>query len=412
MTDRILVTGAGLETCIGGDLTAFWRNLTEGHSGIRPLTSFDPSDFPLKIGGEIDLDPTAFMSRTDVRRTCRHHHLLMSAVSKACERLNLRSGDVVALVVGSGGGGEAAMAAEFERHAERLATQGWRAFDRLAVTRVLPNMATAFVADKLRIHGPCLTVTTACASSTDAVGIAAALLRSKAADVAIAAGVDAWLGPYSLGGFCKLQAVSTRPATEAAIASRPFDRDRDGMVPAEGAGAVILERESTGRLRGEEVLGAVLGYGSSCDAEHPVMPRADGAIAAAAVQRALAQSGLGDDEIEHINAHGTSTPLNDVAETRALKRVFGPRCADIPLTANKSVIGHASGACGILEMIATLQTIRTGIVPPTLNLNNPDPECDLDYTPLVARKRTVRAAITCNFGFGGQNAALTLAAAD
>ena len=407
MSRPILVTGAGVVSCIGNDVPTFWDNLLAGRSGIRPVTSFDTTDVPCKVAGEVDLDPTDHLTPTDVRRSTRLHHLMMAAVAPVWEGVSVRPGDVVALVAGCGGGGEAALADLVDANRDAIARRGWNALDRLTMTRVLPNMAAAFVAEKLGITGPCLTITTACAASTDAIGIAAGLLRAGAVDLAIAVGAEAWLTPCVINGFCRLQAMSTRPASEATSASRPFDLDRDGMVPAEGAAALVLEREGTS-LRGSEPLGIVAAASSTCDAEHVTRPRRDGAVAAQAVQRALAAAGVEVDAVDHVNVHGTSTPLNDVAETLALKRVFGARSGRIPMTANKSIIGHASGASGALETVATLQTLRTGIVPPTINLDRPDPDCDLDYTPAHAREVGVRTAVKCNFGFGGQNSALVL----
>jgi 3-oxoacyl-[acyl-carrier-protein] synthase II len=402
----VVITAMAVQSCLASDLDTFWSRLRAGESGIRPIRGFDPGDMPCKVAGEVDLDVRSVLTTTESRRTSRAHHLLIGALAQVLDKRTL-SGDV-GIVVGSGGAGLSSLSVAFEERTAEFASIGWRALDRLAAMRILPSMLAAYAAQRWSFTGPCLSVNTACASSTDAIGLAAQLVSSRIVDTAVAAGVEAWITPYSLGLFCKLQALSTRPPEQAALASRPFDSTRDGMVPSEGAGVLVLERLDDAMRAGREPLAKVSGWASTCDAHHPVMPRADGSVAAEAIRKALAMARLLPQEIEHISAHGTSTRLNDVAETRALRLALGDAAHKIPVCAPKSMLGHASGACGVIETVATVLTMRHGFVPPTINLERADPECDLDYTPRIGRSVAVRTALKCNFGFGGQNAVLVL----
>lgn len=400
---RVVVTGLAVETCIGRGVPEFWTNLAAGRSGIRPLKNFDASNLPCKVGGEMDFDPLNFMTPSAVRRTSRFQQLLYCCVAQALENVpGVADSDRTALVVGTGGGAEPYFGLALANYAQ----EGWKGLDRLSLLKTLPNMAAAYVAQAWQIRGPVLTVATACASSADAIATGVQLIRSGQADVVICAGAEAWLTELSIGNFCLMQAVSTRSSEQAQRASRPFDKGRDGMVPAEGAGVVIIESLGHARKFDREILAEVLGAASTCDGHHLVQPHPTGAGAVRAMTNALRDAELAPDQIDHVNMHGTSTPLNDRIETAAMKQVLGEHARSIPFTASKSIFGHASGAAGAIEAVATIQTIRQGFVPPTLNLDEPDPDCDLDYTPHQGRSARIERAMTVNFGFGGQNAAL------
>ncbi|MEV4744565.1 beta-ketoacyl-[acyl-carrier-protein] synthase family protein [Streptomyces sp. NPDC049555] len=402
---RVLVTGIGVESCAGDTPDELWDALATGRSAISALDLDEP--LPCRVGGVISgFDPRQYMSVPQVRRTSRFQQLLFAAALKARQDAGLRSAPD-ALYVGTGGGG----LDETARQVTLLRASGWSRMDRLGLLRLLPNQAAGLVAQELGITGPVLTLSTACASSTDAIGAGLRAIRDGIADIVLVGGVESWLDVPALASFCLLDALSQRPAAQAAAASRPFDRDRDGMVPAEGAAVLVLESERSALRRGATVHGEVLGAASTCDAHHPVAPRPDGAVAARTIELACADAGLETAAVDLISAHGTSTPLNDRTETAAIKRAFGPHARQVAITAPKSVIGHACGACGIIESVGVLRAMQDKYVPPTANLDNPDPDCDLDYTPLVGRSAVINVAVKQNFGFGGQNSAVVFGSA-
>lgn len=402
---RVLVTGIGVESCAGGTPDELWTALSEGRPAISALELEEP--LPCQVGGVVrGFDPREHMSAQQVRRTSRFQQLLFAAAMKARADAGL-SAPPGALYVGTGGGG----LDETAQLVTVLRRDGWSRMNRLGLLRLLPNQAAGLVARELGVTGPVLTLSTACASSTDAIGAGMRAVRDGTADVVLVGGVDSWLDLPCLASFCLLDALSRRPAAEAAEASRPFDRDRDGMVPAEGAAVLVLESERSALRRGATVHGEVLGAASTCDADHPLAPRADGRVAARTIELACADAGLGTDAVDLVSAHGTSTPLNDLAETAAMKLAFGPHARNLAITAPKSVIGHACGACGVLESVGVLLAMRDKYVPPTANLANPGPGCDLDYTPLVGRPAAIEVAVKQNFGFGGQNSAVVFGAA-
>lgn len=402
---RVVVTGMSIDSCVGSDLESFWKHLAGGVSGIRPIRSFDASDLPAGIAGEVDFRPDEYLSEALIRRTTRFQQLLLCNLHRLPDRAAaLRDPERTALVVGTASGAIPFiddMVAAYVRG-------GWRAMERMSVLKCGPNMAAALSALELGILGPVLTISTACASSTDAIGEAYRLVRDGDVDVAIGAGVEAWVTELSLAGFWLLRAFSRRGADEAERASRPFDRDRDGMVPAEGAASLILEEAGAAQAAGRPILAEIIGSGSSCDGYHLVKPSPDGSGAARAIRAALASAEISPEQVDHVNVHGTSTLLNDVVETRALKLALGDRAYQIPMTALKSMIGHASGACGAIETVATVLSLCNQYAPPTINLERPDPDCDLDYTPLKGRSAEMEVALKTNFGFGGQNSALVL----
>jgi len=402
---RVFVTGMGVESCIGDTPDSLWEGLVSGRSGIRRMSLEEP--LPCEVGGVVeDFEPLDYLKPQQVRRTSRFQQLLLAAVIKAWAAAG-RGRPPHALYVGTGGGG----LQEAGEVVTTLRARGWTKVNRLALLRLLPNMAAGVAAQELSVVGPVQTVNTACASSTDAVGMGLRAVRNGGADAVVVAGVESWLDFPSVSSFVQLDTLSRRPAAEAERASRPFDRERDGMVPAEGAAALVLESEESARRRGAQVQAEVLGAASTCDASHLVTPLPDGAQAARAVVGACADAGVEPSEVDHISAHGTATRLNDVAETRAVKRALGERAREVPITAPKSVLGHACGACGVIESVGLIMSMRHGVVPPTANLECPDPECDLDYTPLVARPWRMTTAVKQSFGFGGQNAAVVFGAA-
>lgn len=405
------VTGVGVESCVGSGPDAFWEAVSNGRSGIAPL-GLDEPRLAVKVGGRVaslshDMEPTA------ARRASRFQRLLFSAVSQAvADRGVPLDGARTALVVGTAAGGLPFVCESIDERLDELAERGPGVFDRLFLLRAMPNMAAGLVAQEFGITGPSLTLSTSCAASADAAILAHQLVTAGVVDVAIAAGTEAWLDHWTLNAFVKLGAVSLRPAEEAAIACRPFDADRDGMVPAEGAAALVLERADRVRADGRRARAEVLGGASTADAAHPVQPRSDGVPAAAAVTGALAAAGLSPAQVDYVNAHGTSTRLNDVAETRALRLALGPAAERVAISSTKSVIGHGLGAAGALELVATVLAIEHQFVPPTINLDNPDPECDLDYTPNKGHSAAIEVAVKCSFGFAGQNAAIALRACE
>ncbi|MEU2855017.1 beta-ketoacyl-[acyl-carrier-protein] synthase family protein [Streptomyces syringium] len=402
---RVLVTGIGVESCAGGTPDELWDALAAGRPAISALEL--EQSLPCQVGGVVKgFDPREHMSAQQVRRTSRFQQLLFAAAMKARADARLRTVPG-ALYVGTGGGG----LDETAQLVTVLRESGWSKMNRLGLLRLLPNQAAGFVAQELDITGPVLTLSTACASSTDAIAAGMRAVRDGTADVVLVGGVESWLDLPCLASFCLLDALSRRPAAEAVRASRPFDRDRDGMVPAEGAAVLVLESERSALARGATVHGEVLGAASTCDAHHALAPRPDGSVAARTIELACADAGLDTTAVDLVSAHGTSTPLNDRAETAAIKRAFGSHARQVAITAPKSVIGHACGACGVLESVGVLLAMREKFVPPTANLENPDPECDLDYTPLVGRPASIDVAIKQNFGFGGQNSAVVFGAA-
>ncbi|MEV4873550.1 beta-ketoacyl-[acyl-carrier-protein] synthase family protein [Streptomyces syringium] len=402
---RVLVTGIGVESCAGGTPDELWDALAAGRPAISALEL--EQSLPCQVGGVVKgFDPREHMSAQQVRRTSRFQQLLFAAAMKARADARLRTAPG-ALYIGTGGGG----LDETAQLVTVLRESGWSKMNRLGLLRLLPNQAAGFVAQELDITGPVLTLSTACASSTDAIAAGMRAVRDGTADVVLVGGVESWLDLPCLASFCLLDALSRRPAAEAVRASRPFDRDRDGMVPAEGAAVLVLESERSALARGATVHGEVLGAASTCDAHHALAPRPDGSVAARTIELACADAGLDTTAVDLVSAHGTSTPLNDRAETAAIKRAFGSHARQVAITAPKSVIGHACGACGVLESVGVLLAMREKFVPPTANLENPDPECDLDYTPLVGRPASIDVAIKQNFGFGGQNSAVVFGAA-
>ena len=408
MRHRVVITGVGAVTPLGVGVDALWEGVLAGRSGIRRITRFDPSPFPTQIAGEVpDFDPTAFMERKDARRMDRFTQFAVASVAMALEDAGLRLDDVdrdrLGVVMGTGIGG-------IETFVEQAGVMAERGPDRVSpffIPMMIANMAAGQVAIRFGARGPNSTLVTACAASAHAVGEAFRILQRGEADVMITGGAEAAIVPLGVAGFCAMKALSTRNDDPAA-ASRPFDRDRDGFVMAEGAGALILETLEHARRRGARVYAEIIGYGTTADAYHITQPAPGGEGGARAMQAALADAGLAPEQVDYINAHGTSTPQGDVAETQAIKRVFGEHAYRLAVSSTKSMTGHLLGAAGAVETILTALALRDGVLPPTINLDEPDPECDLDYVPNRARRRDIAVALSNSFGFGGQNACLAL----
>ncbi|MBE3595845.1 MAG: beta-ketoacyl-ACP synthase II [Hydrogenibacillus sp.] len=408
MRRRVVITGLGVITPIGNDVETFWSNLIAGKSGVGRITAFDASEYPTQIAAEVkDFDPGAYMDNKEARRVDRFIQFAVAATKMALEQAKLtitsENAERVGVLIGSGIGGLATL----EDNAKVLLERGPRRVSPFLVPMMIANMGSGYVSIVFGAKGPNATVVTACATGTQAIGEASEMIRRGSADVMIAGGSEATIRPLALAGFSSMKALSTRnDAPEAA--SRPFDKDRDGFVMGEGAGIVILESLEHAQARGAKIIAEVAGYGLSADAYHLTAPEPDGRGAAQAMALALRDAGVAPEEVDYINAHGTSTDYNDVTETKAIKAVFGEHAKRLMVSSNKSMIGHLLGAAGGVEAAATALTIERGVVPPTINLETPDPECDLDYVPHTAREYPVRVALSNSFGFGGHNAVLLL----
>lgn len=407
MQRRVALTGVGIITCLGVGIELNWARLTSGQSGIGPITQFDCSEFTTKIAGEVrgDFDPKGTIKK-ETRRMDRHQQFAMLAAAEAIEDAKLdtpvenpyRKG----VVLGSAMGGLATV----EDGVERLRTKGpRRGTYPLVIPKAVINLAPGMLSMKYGFKGPNFGIANACTSGTSAIGESFRMIRDGMADVMITGGTEAIITPLTVGAFMALRALSTRNE-EPEKASRPFDKDRDGFVLSEGAGILILEAEEHARARGIKPHCEIIGYGATNDGYHMVMPEPEGEGAYQAMMLAVEDSGLKPEDIDYINAHGTSTELNDKMETKAIKKLFGKNANKVCVSSNKSMIGHLLGAAGAVEAIFTALTIKNGVVPPTINLEDPDPECDLDYTPINAANKDVSAAISNSFAFGGQNASL------
>ena len=415
MTDsrpRVFITGLGAMTPLGLGVDAFWTSLVKGQSGIGAITCFDTTGFPCRIGGEVrGFDARDHMDRKAARRMARFSQLAVAATRESIEDagldLDAEERARIGVVLGNGNGGFP----DVEKAAAVQGEQGGMRIDPFFLPRILPNMAAANVAMQFGLGGFNNTVVTACAAGTQAIGDASEVIRRGAADIMVCGGTEAGFCQLGLSGFAVMRALSTGRNDDPAGASRPFDADRDGFVPAEGAAIVVLESEAHARARGARLRAEVAGFGCSSDASHLVAPDASGAGPVRAMRWAMADAGITPEEIDYINAHGTSTPLNDVSETQAIKIALGEAAARVPISSSKSMTGHSFGAAGAFETVAAVRTLETGTIHPTINQQTPDPECDLDYVPNVAREATVRVALSNSFGFGGQNACLVFRAA-
>lgn len=406
---RVVATGLGALTPAGVGVSATWEALKAGRSGIARLSLCDPTGYSCTVGGEVtDYKASDYLDAKAARRMARFVQFAIVAAREAIDQagLDLDSEDLdrIGVVLGNGNGGYP----EIEDGARTLVAKGGMRMSPFFFPMTLPNIAASQVALTYGLRGPNSTIVTACAAGTQAIGEAAEMVRRGAADVVITGGVEAGISQLGLGGFAVMRALSTSFNDEPERASRPFDAKRDGFVPAEGAGILVLESLAHARERGAEALVEIAGYGATSDAYHVVHPDEDGSGAMRAMQIAVDDAGLEPHEIDYINAHGTSTPLNDRIETVAIKRLFGEAAGGVAVSSTKSMLGHALGGAGGMEAIATAMTIVDGVMHPTINQEEPDPDCDLDYVPNEARKRDVGAAMTNSFGFGGQNACVVM----
>jgi 3-oxoacyl-[acyl-carrier-protein] synthase II len=405
---RVVITGMGAITPLGLTVDEFWQGCVEGRSGAGPLTLIDPADYPTKIACEVKgFDPLNYMDRREARRMARFAQMAVAAARQALEAASLRLDDEdttrIGVLIGNGNGGYP----NTDEAVRTIVEKGGMRLDPLYMAKMLPNMAASQIALQLGVRGYNNTVSTACAAGTQAMGDAADRLRCGRADVMLAGGAEAGISELGLAAFSVMRAISTRN-DEPQKASRPFDAQRDGFVCAEGAAVFVMETLEHAQRRGARILAEVAGYGASADAYHLVAPCPDGDGAVRAMREALSDAGVSLDDVDYINAHGTSTPLNDAVETLAIKSVFGEQAYRIPVSSTKSMVGHALGASGAIEAVACVETLQTGTIHPTINYEFPDPECDLDYVPNQARAVDVRVILKNSFGFGGQNACLVL----
>ncbi len=407
---RVVVTGIGMITPLGNTVTETWQAAINGQSGVGHITHYDPSEAKVQIAAEVKgFDADEHLGRRESRRTDRFTQFALLAAEEAFQMSGLVIGDTnrhrVGAVMGSGIGGIGTLLSE----AYRTEAEGLNRVSPHMVPMMLPDTAPGKIAIEYGLRGPNMSIVTACASGTNAIGEAAAMIRQGRADAIVTGGAEAAILPLVLAGFANMGALADNNDNPEA-ASRPFDADRRGFVAGEGASVLILEREDHARERGATILGEILGYGASADAYHITAPHETGAGAILAIRAAIQDAGITPDDIDYINAHGTSTVLNDKSETIAIKAALGAAAYNTSISSTKSMTGHLLGAAGALEAAFCLLAIKDEIIPPTINYTTPDPDCDLDYTPNTARKMPVRVAMSNSFGFGGHNATIIIGA--
>lgn len=407
MKKRVVVTGLGIISPVGNDILSFWDSLKNGKNGVGPITSFDASAFDSRIAAEVkNFDPTHYgISVKDIKRTAKFVQYAVAAAKQAVESsglvLDKEDRDRIGVIIGSGIG---SLHTIEEEHKVFL-SKGPSRLSPFLIPMLIVNEASGLVAIIHGLRGPNSCVATACASGSHAIGEAYRTILYGDSDVMITGGTESCIVPTAVGGFCALRALSTRN-DEPKKASRPFDRDRDGFVMAEGSGLVVLESLEHAQKRGANILAEIVGFGMTCDAYHITAPDPDGQGAASAMSVALKDAQMKPEEIDYINAHGTSTKLNDKIETLSMKKAFGEHSKKVMVSSTKSVTGHLLGAAGGVEFVACCMAIKDGVVPPTINYEHPDPDCDLDYVPNTARKVNVNACMSNSLGFGGHNASL------
>jgi 3-oxoacyl-[acyl-carrier-protein] synthase II len=404
---RVVVTGLGSVTSLGNDVPSFWGNIIAGKSGIARIISFDPAAYPCQVGAEIvDFDPINYMDIKDAKRSDRFVHFALAATKDAIRdaSFDLRNFDPyrVGVIVASGIGGISTI----QKQTARFFNLGPLKVSPFMIPSLICNMASGVIAIQQGFKGPNFSTVTACASSSHAIGEAFHILQLGKADAIFAGGSEAALASLSFAGFCMMKAMSTHFNDEPERASRPFDRNRDGFVMGEGSGMVLLETLESALARKAKIYCEVIAYAASCDAYHITSPDPEGNGLANCLENLLREAKLTASEVDYINAHGTSTEINDKFETLAIKKVFKENAAHLKISSTKSMTGHLLGAAGGIEAIICAKAIETGIIPPTINYENPDEECDLDYVPNKAIRRNVAVAISENLGFGGHNAAL------
>ena len=403
---RVVVTGLGIVSPVGNSVKAAWENILAGNSGIGPITKFDVTAFPVRFAGEVrDFDVARYMSGKEARRLNAFIHYGIAAASQAIEDSGIEITDANAsragIAIGSGIGGLYGIETAYQAFLDG----GPRKISPFFVPGSIINMIGGSLSIMYGMKGPNIAIVTACTSSTHNIGVAARTIAYGDADIMVAGGAEMTTCPTGIGGFAAARALSTRNDDPAA-ASRPWDRDRDGFVLSDGAGVVVLEEYEQARARGANIYAEVAGFGMSGDAFHMTQPSEGGEGPAQCMDSALADAGMNHADIDYINAHGTSTPAGDIAETLAIKRSFGEIAGTVPVSSTKSMTGHLLGAAGGVEAVFTLMAMRDQVAPPTINLENPDPECDLDYVPNTAREMKITTAMSNSFGFGGTNGTL------
>lgn len=406
---RAVITGLGAISPVGSTIDDFWNNLLAGRSGIRRITHFDPSDLPCQIAGEIpDFDPTDYIEKKEARRIARSAQIALAAAISAVEDSGLPgtmpNPERAAVYFGTGIGGLDV----FEESNRIFHTKGYSRVNPFSLPGTLPNIPAYAVGRQFQCLGPNFTITTSCATSTQAIGEACELIRRGVADIVISGGTEAMICDFAIVGFIAMRALPVSYNDQPEKASRPFDLNREGFVFSEGAGALVIEELEHARQRGARIYAEIAGHAASSDGFHMAAPDPSGAGPARAMRWALEDAKLTPGDIDYINAHGTSTQLNDPTETQAIKSVFADHAYRIPISSTKSMIGHALGASGALEAIVCTLAIKHGWLPPTINFDTPDPECDLDYVPNQARQVDVKTTLSNSFGLGGQNACLIL----
>ena len=409
---RVVVTGLGAVTSLGPDVDTIWSNVLAGKSGVSRIERIDISDMPSQIAAEIkDFDIEQFMTRREARRLDRSSQYFWVATQQALTDAGLSYDEEdpeayrAGVLAGTGIGGIETM----EEQIEILLEKGPRRMSPLGIAKIISNMAGGVASIDFHLYGPNSTIVTACAASANAIGDAAAVISRGAADVMVAGGAEASVTRFAMGGFSQARALSTNN-DDPEGASRPFDADREGFVMGEGAAILILEELEHALARGAKIYAEFLGYGMSADGYHITLPRPGGGGAARSMEAAMADAELTPEDIDYINAHGTSTDANDKTETSAIKTAFGEAAYDVPISSTKSMTGHLLGAAGAIEALICIRAITDGVIPPTINLETPDPDCDLDYVPNVKREVPIKTAMSNSFGFGGHNVSLIFGA--
>jgi len=409
-SQRVVVTGLGAITSLGLDVDTFWANLLAGKCGIQRVSLFDPKDFACQIGAEVrDWQADQHMDPKEARRNDRYTQFGFVAAKHAIKDAGLNveqeDGDRVGVVIGSGIGGMHT----YETQLKNLFDRGPRKVSPFTIPSLIGNMCSGLVAIDIGARGPNFGVVSACATATHAIGEAMHMIRRGDADVMIAGGAEAAITPFAYASFCSMKAMSTRNE-DPQHASRPFDLNRDGFIMGEGAGILVLESYEHAKARGARIYCEIAGYAATCDAYHITQPDPEGKGLSMAMKRALKSGGIAPESVDYINAHGTSTPYNDKFETLAIKKIFGEHARKVAISSTKSMTGHLLGAAGGIESVISVKTIQTGMIAPTINLTDPDPDCDLDYVPNEKRSATVKTVLSNNLGFGGQNAAVVFRA--
>ncbi len=404
---RVVVTGMGTVNPLAHDVANTWEAVKAGKSGIDNITLFDASEFAARIAGEVkDFEPARWMERKEARKFARFTQFAMAGAAQALEDAALDKGGAdperVAVILGNGIGGYEVT----EEGIRQLVARGPKGVAPMTIPKLISNEGPANVAIRYGFYGPCYAINTACASGTDAIGASLNAIRMGQVDVAVTGGMEAAITPFGMAGFIKLTALSMSRNESPQTASRPFDRDRDGFIMAEGSGILILEELEHALERGARIYAEVAGYGMSCDAYHLTSPDVEGNGLARSITWALADAGMRPEDIDYINAHGTSTPTNDPLETMAFKKALGEQAYKIPISSTKSMTGHMVGGAGGIEAIISLLALRDGFVPPTINLDEPDEKCDLDYVPHKGRRAELKVVMSDNLGFGGHNGTL------